>query len=181
MDRETLIDKKEGLSLSGIQTQRKCRTAWRSLSFGFTFLVLLLFLSIALNLLFVFKETRHAFFLGKTRFGTQLLALKLLTLALLRCLMSASLKWDSVQPYYEETPYSEEGNDTLASKLWYGIDIDSGVIALSDDYVASQALSPAERFPWDPTKGIYIVHGYHNLHCLVHGIMIPGETLTVMD
>ena len=37
---------------------------------------------------------------------------------------------------------------TLLSQQVYGnIDIDSGVIALSDDYVASKSLLPAQRFP----------------------------------
>ena len=66
-----------------------------------------------------------------------------------------------------ETPYSHDNNDSLTASLWHDIDIDSGVIALSDEYVASVGLLPAQRFPWDTTKGVYIVHGYHNLHCLV--------------
>lgn len=81
---------------------------------------------------------------------------------------SASLSRHLTEPYYEKTPYSENQNASLAASLWHDIDIDSGVIALSDDYVASKSLLPAQRFPWDRTKGIYIVHGYHNLHCLVH-------------
>ena len=80
----------------------------------------------------------------------------------------ASLSRHLTEPYYEETPFSDDQNDSFAANLWHDIDIDSGVIALSDDYVASKSLLPAQRFPWDATKGIYIIHGYHNLHCLVH-------------
>ena len=72
MHQETLIDKNERLLPSGIQTQRKGRTIWRSFGFGWTFLVLLLCLSITLNLLFVFKEAHHASSLEKTRFGSHL-------------------------------------------------------------------------------------------------------------
>ena len=79
----------------------------------------------------------------------------------------ASLSRHKVEPYYRETPYSDNDNASLAASLWHAIDIDSGVIALSDDYVASKGLLTAQRFPWDAKKGIYIVHGYHNLHCLV--------------
>ncbi|KAL8721381.1 MAG: hypothetical protein Q9225_001928 [Loekoesia sp. 1 TL-2023] len=79
----------------------------------------------------------------------------------------ASLLRNLNTPYYEETPYGANTNDSYEAVLWHSIDIDSGVIALSDDYVALHNLIPAERFPWDATKGIYIVHGYHNLHCLV--------------
>ena len=34
--------------------------------------------------------------------------------------------------------------------------------------MAAKELLPAQRFPWDATKGVYIIHGYHNLHCLVY-------------
>lgn len=78
----------------------------------------------------------------------------------------ASLSRHLTEPYYKETPYSDNENASLTASLWHDIDIDSGVITLSDDYVASKGLLPAQRFPWDATKGIYIVHGYHNLHCL---------------
>jgi len=67
-----------------------------------------------------------------------------------------------------ETPYHGHDNASLAATLWHAINIDNGVIALSDEYVASKGLPPAQRFPWDATKGIYILHGYHNLHCLVY-------------
>ena len=80
----------------------------------------------------------------------------------------ASLSRHETEPYYRETPYSDNDNASLTASLWHDIDIDSGVIALSDDYVASKGLLTAQRFPWDAKKGIYIVHGYHNLHCLVN-------------
>ena len=78
----------------------------------------------------------------------------------------ASLSRHLTEPYYKKTPYSDS-NNSIAASLWHGINIDDGVIALSDDYVTSKGLLPAQRFPWDATKGIYILHGYHNLHCLV--------------
>ena len=81
---------------------------------------------------------------------------------------AALLSRNNTQPYYTETPYSDTANDSLVTELWHDINIDNGVIALSDDYVASKQLPKAQRFPWDHTKGIYIVHGYHNLHCLVY-------------
>lgn len=55
----------------------------------------------------------------------------------------------------------------MADTSWANLDIDSGVIALSDDYVTSNGLPEAMRFPWDDTKGVYFVNAHHNLHCLV--------------
>lgn len=28
-------------------------------------------------------------------------------------------------------------------------------------------LPEAQTFPWDDNKGLYLLNGYHNLHCLV--------------
>lgn len=58
-------------------------------------------------------------------------------------------------------------NYTLQNELWEAINIDSGIVALSDSYVASKQLPVAQRFPWDKEKGLYLLNGHHNLHCLV--------------
>ena len=47
------------------------------------------------------------------------------------------------------------------------MDADIGTIAISDDVVAEKELPPSQRWPWDSSKGIYYMQGYHNLHCLV--------------
>ena len=83
MDQEALIDKNEGLLLSGIQTQWKGRTAWRSFGFGVALLNIILFSSIALNVLLLIKETSHTVLPEKTRFGSPLPLQNLLTLPLL--------------------------------------------------------------------------------------------------
>ena len=43
---------------------------------------------------------------------------------------------------------------------------------MADDYVASMHLPKAQRFPWDASKGIYFLHGHHNLHCLVRSTVL---------
>lgn len=69
------------------------------------------------------------------------------------------------EPYVRVTHYSSE-NQTLQDRLWEDIDVDHGVVALSDTWAAEHGLRTAQRFPWDQSKGIYILHGFHNLHCL---------------
>ena len=69
------------------------------------------------------------------------------------------------EPYVRQTHYSSP-NSTLQAQLWHDINIDDGVVALSDTWVTAHNLRLAQRFPWDSSKGIYILHGYHNLHCL---------------
>ncbi|GAW17258.1 hypothetical protein ANO14919_067130 [Xylariales sp. No.14919] len=77
----------------------------------------------------------------------------------------AQMKRVREEPYVIVTPYSSD-NETLQDELWYNINVDSAVVALSDDWAAEHGLRKAQRFPWDQSKGIYILHGYHNLHCL---------------
>lgn len=69
------------------------------------------------------------------------------------------------EPYVVVTDYTSE-NSTLQDELWYGINVDKAVVALSDQWVWEHGLRKAQRFPWDESKGVYILHGFHNLHCL---------------
>ncbi|KAI4121383.1 MAG: hypothetical protein LQ338_006386, partial [Usnochroma carphineum] len=78
---------------------------------------------------------------------------------------TANLTYNTTTPYYDSTDYSSS-NQTLSHSLWHSLNIDHGVIALPDTYARAHNLPLAQRFPWDATKGIYILHGYHNLHCL---------------
>jgi hypothetical protein len=63
-------------------------------------------------------------------------------------------------------PYTDS-NDTFRDELWQSISIDEGMIALPDEIAVEKGLPLAQRFPWDHGKGVYLLHGYHNLHCVV--------------
>ncbi|KAH8779955.1 hypothetical protein F5883DRAFT_193783 [Diaporthe sp. PMI_573] len=77
----------------------------------------------------------------------------------------AELESHDEQPYVLLTDFASD-NLTLQDQLWHDINIDVGVVALSDEWAAEHNLRTAQRFPWDQTKGIYLLHGFHNLHCL---------------
>jgi hypothetical protein len=77
----------------------------------------------------------------------------------------AGLLRNREEPYVRVTSYSSN-NVTIQNQLWNDINVDYGVVALSDEWVAQHELRSAQRFPWDSSKGIYILHGFHNLHCL---------------
>jgi hypothetical protein len=68
--------------------------------------------------------------------------------------------------YEEDTPYTDH-NETAADATWEALSIDVGVVALGDDWVKEKGLPPAQRFPWDHSKGIYVLSAYHSLHCIV--------------
>ena len=60
----------------------------------------------------------------------------------------------------------EVTNHSLADERWEAIDVNDGTIVLDDDYVIQHNLAPSQRFPWDPSKGIYQISAFHTLHCL---------------
>lgn len=80
----------------------------------------------------------------------------------------AALERNIPTPFQWHTAYNGD-NQTLANQLWtaLGPDIDSGFVAIPYEWSAAKKLLPAQQFPWDTTKGIYLLNGQHNLHCLV--------------
>ena len=94
---------------------------------------------------------------------------------------SAGLIPEIPATYYEKTPYNDLENQDLADELWDSIDFNAGIVALSDDYAKEKGLPIAQRFPWDQTKGIYLLNGHHHLHCLVRFLSLapkPDQKLT---
>jgi hypothetical protein len=60
-------------------------------------------------------------------------------------------------------------NRSVADAAWNAPRLQSwnGLVALSKEYVVSHGLPEAQKWPWDHAKGLYILNGFHNLHCLV--------------
>lgn len=73
------------------------------------------------------------------------------------------MPWTSKSPYFGE-------DEAAADRLWDDINIDNGTVALSDTFVEAMGLPTAQRFPWDQEKGVYLLNGFHSLHCLVREI-----------
>lgn len=85
--------------------------------------------------------------------------------SLLRC-NSGNLSHDFDLPWMSKSPYFGE-DEVVADQLWEDISIDNGTVALDDSYVKTIGLPPSQRFPWDEHKGIYLLNGFHSMHCLV--------------
>lgn len=60
-------------------------------------------------------------------------------------------------------------DEARADQVWADIGIDDGIVALPDSYVESMGLPTSVRFPLDQDKGIYVLNGFHSMHCLVCG------------
>ena len=71
-------------------------------------------------------------------------------------------------PFTIDTAYTSH-NRTVADEAWRSPHLITytGLVALSDDWVRRKNLPDAQRFPWDKSKGLYILNGFHNMHCLV--------------
>lgn len=80
----------------------------------------------------------------------------------------AKLKYNVPMPFEWHTAYNGE-DQVRANELWdaLGAEIDAGFIAVPDEWSTANGLLEAQRFPWDTSKGVYLVNGQHNLHCLV--------------
>lgn len=74
-----------------------------------------------------------------------------------------AMAWASKSPYFGE-------DEIVADRLWDDINIDNGTVALADSFTQAKGLPSSQRFPWDQEKGIYLLNGFHSMHCLV------GET-----
>ena len=69
------------------------------------------------------------------------------------------------------TEYSDV-NSTEAQQLWDDINYSHGIIAVDYKVAESQNWPDAMRSPGDPSKKVYLLEGYHLLHCIVSSIMI---------
>jgi hypothetical protein len=69
-------------------------------------------------------------------------------------------------PWEDETRYNT-GNYSEQDLLWGKLRADSGVIALTKSYAAEHGLRRGSPFPWDSEKELYLVNGFHSVHCVV--------------
>ncbi|RAK77476.1 uncharacterized protein BO72DRAFT_496141 [Aspergillus fijiensis CBS 313.89] len=73
-------------------------------------------------------------------------------------------------PIQEHSPSVSDNvsdNVSAVAHLWEDeLSGDPGVVALENDFVREKHLPEAMPFPWDPSKSVYLLQGYHNLHCL---------------
>ena len=62
-----------------------------------------------------------------------------------------------------------QANQTLEDQLWEApeLDIDNGIVAVADYWAADRNIPLSQRWPWDGTKGVYLLSGFHNVHCIV--------------
>lgn len=78
----------------------------------------------------------------------------------------AGLEADKVLEIPWMTKYGNT-NLTEAAVVWEDISFDAGMVALDHTWAESKGIPRAQDFPWDKSKGLFVLNGYHSLHCLV--------------
>ena len=58
-------------------------------------------------------------------------------------------------------------NEAEAAKAWSEIDADHGLVAVDAQWAAAQGLPPTMAHPRDPSKVVYVIEPYHEIHCVV--------------
>lgn len=77
----------------------------------------------------------------------------------------AGLERDVPTPFKDDTLFSPN-NRSLSDAAWDNWVVDPGIVALPHDWVKAKMLPQAQHWPWDGDKGVYLLNGFHNLHCL---------------
>ncbi|KAI8944047.1 hypothetical protein F4801DRAFT_573012 [Xylaria longipes] len=76
----------------------------------------------------------------------------------------ADLAWDHPFSLHSENPYNQH-DEKLRDAAWDATNIDDGMVALPQSFAKEKGLPESQPFPWDRRKGIYLLNGYHSLHC----------------
>ena len=99
-----------------------------------------------------------------SRYGT----FEKITLIVMQGLMAlVNLKYSQELPLPSDTQYCTTPNETHMDFLWESVGDFPGLVALDANFVREKQLPATYEFPWDSSKGVYILASWHNLHCLV--------------
>lgn len=71
--------------------------------------------------------------------------------------------WKQFRTY---TEYSDV-NQSISDAVWAGFTT-NGFVAIPHDEAAEFGLPLAEDFPDDPSKGVYVLEAFHEIHCVIY-------------
>lgn len=78
----------------------------------------------------------------------------------------AGLEREMPVPYRDRTMFNSP-NRSISDAAWDDWIVDPGIVALPNNWVKGKMLPQAQHWPWDEDKGLYLLQGFHNIHCLV--------------
>ena len=53
------------------------------------------------------------------------------------------------------------------AEAWEAIIPDHGIVAVDHQWAAQRLLPASQDFSGDPSKGLYLLEAYHQMHCIV--------------
>ena len=77
-------------------------------------------------------------------------------------LRDVPIEWNPYSPY--GTGNEDETNRTI---MWESLDVSLGSVSLDSQWAIEHGLPPAQPFPWDKSRSLYLLNGHHSLHCMV--------------
>jgi hypothetical protein len=92
-------------------------------------------------------------------------------------MLTAGLGLTTEKAYWQHTEYLSS-NKSTSNALWDAIDTSPNTIALDADYIKKHKLDPSIPFPWDQSKGLYLIKAFHHMHCLVSSVDHHRRTYT---
>lgn len=51
-------------------------------------------------------------------------------------------------------------------------DFTVGFVALDHKMAKKKGLIPAQNWPWDASKGVYVLKAFHSIHCVVSAALL---------
>ena len=73
----------------------------------------------------------------------------------------------NIQEYSWWSDYSDPHDSEAVDQRWLEILPAHGIVAVNQQWVADKQLPKSLEHPQDPSKSVYIIDAYHQLHCLV--------------
>lgn len=76
-----------------------------------------------------------------------------------------------------EIPHDDR---TIDDPMWDSPEYDHyvGWVAIDNEYAKENGAPTSMHWPWDDSKGIYVFHSYHSLHCVVRVLLLPFVILS---
>lgn len=93
-------------------------------------------------------------------------------------LLAANLQRNQRITWTDDSDFASH-NRTVWDQAWDTLNPDTGFVAISDDFTKRTGLHESQRWPWDSSKGLYLLQGHHNLHCLVSHLILPRGTHSI--
>ena len=81
---------------------------------------------------------------------------------------SAGLSRNVKKQFNPSSPFGTgSNNDRERSELWEGLDTSAGEISVDAGWAEEHQLPDSTPFFWDADRRIYLLNGFHSLHCIV--------------